>query len=57
MSKKTFNLVTAIIGGVQAIGVAIVTYTEPAYTTAINGAIVILGTAAVEVCNLFTKAD
>lgn len=57
MSKKTFNLVTAIIGGVQAIGVAIVTYTEPAYTTAINGAIVILGTAAVEVCNLFTKAE
>lgn len=57
MSKKSFNLITAIIGGVQAIGVAIVTYTEPAYATAINGAIVILGTAAVEVCNLFTKAE
>lgn len=57
MSKKTFNLITAIVGGVQAIGVAIVTYTEPAYATAINGAIVIFGTAAVEVCNLFTKAE
>lgn len=57
MSKKTFNLITACIGGVQAVGVAIVTYTEPAWATAINGAIVIIGTAAVEVCNLFTKAE
>lgn len=57
MSKKTFNLVTAIVGGVQAIAVAAVTYAEPAYASAINGAIVIVGTAAIEICNLFTKAE
>ena len=55
MSKKTFNLVTGIIGAVQTIGVAIVTYTEPGYATAINSAIVIAGTAAIEICNLFVK--
>ena len=55
MSKKTFKLVTAIIGAVQAVGVAIVTYAEPAYATAINSAIVIAGTAAIEICNLFVK--
>ena len=55
MSKKTFNLVTGIIGAVQAMGVAIVTYTEPGYATAINSAIVIAGTAAIEICNLFVK--
>jgi len=54
MSKKVFNLVTGIIGALQTIGVAIVTYTEPAYATAINSAIVIAGTAAIEICNLFT---
>lgn len=54
MSKKVFNLVTGIIGALQTIGVAIVTYTEPAYATAINLAIVIAGTAAIEICNLFT---
>ena len=57
MSKKTFNLVTGIIGAVQAAGVAIVTYAEPAYATAINSAIVIAGTAIIEICNLFTKSE
>ena len=55
MDKKTFNLVVGIIGGVQAIAVAIVTYANPAYATAINSAIVIAGTAAVEICNLFVE--
>ena len=55
MSKKTFNLVTGIIGAVQAAAVAIVTYTEPSYATAINSATVIAGTAAIEICNLFVK--
>ena len=57
MSKKTFNLVTGIIGGLQTIGVAIVTYTNPEYATAINSAIVIAGTAAIEICNLFTSKE
>ena len=55
MSKKMFALVSGIIGGLQAIGVAIVTYTNPEYATAINSAIVIVGTAAIEACNLFVK--
>ena len=57
MSKKTFTFVTGIIGGLQTIGVAIVTYTEPAGATAINSAIVIAGAAAIEICNLFVKND
>ena len=55
MSKKTFNLITGIIGGVQAIAVAVVTFTEPEYATAINGAIVIIGTAVIEACSQFVK--
>lgn len=54
MSKKVFNLVTGIVGALQTIGVAIVTYTNPEYATAINSAIVIAGTAIIEICNLFT---
>lgn len=50
-----FALVSGIVGGIQAIGVAIVTYTSPEYATAINSAIVIAGTAIIEICNLFVK--
>ena len=57
MSKKTFNLITGIIGALQTIGVAIVTYTNPEYATAINSAIVIAGAAAIEICNLFTPSE
>ena len=55
MSKKLFALLSGIVGGLQAIGVAVVTYTSPEYATAINSAIVIAGTAIIECCNLFTK--
>ena len=57
MSKKVFNLVTAIAGALQAVGVAVVTYTSPEYATAINSAVVIAGTAIIEICNLFTKEE
>ena len=57
MSKKTFNLVTGIVGALQTIGVAVVTYTSPEYATAINSAIVIAGTAIIEICNLFTTKE
>lgn len=53
MSKKVFNLVTGIVGALQTIGVAVVTYASPEYATAINSAIVIAGTAIIEICNLF----
>ena len=57
MSKKTFNLVTGIVGGVQAIAVAVVTYCSPEYATAINSAIVVIGTAVIEACSQFVKAE
>ena len=57
MSKKMFALVSGIVGGLQTIGVAIVTFTNPEFATAINSAIVIAGTAAIEICNLFQKDE
>ena len=48
MSKKTFQLISGIVGGVQAIAVAVVTYTSPEYAAAINGAVVIIGTAVID---------
>lgn len=57
MSKKTFQLVSAIVGGVQAIAVAVITYTSPEYATAINGAIVVIGTAVIEACSQFVKPE
>lgn len=55
MTKKMFNLVTGIIGGVQTIAVAVVTYCSPEYATAINSAIVVIGTAIIEACSQFVK--
>lgn len=52
-----FNLVTGIVGALQTIGVAVVTYAEPSYATAINSAIVIVGTAIIEACSQFVKAE
>ena len=57
MSKKVFALVTGIVGGLQTIGVAVVTYTGPEFATAINSAIVIAGGAIIEICNLFTTPE
>ena len=57
MSKKTFNLCTACVGGVSTIASAVVTYVQPAYATAIVGAIGIAATAAIEILNLFTKSE
>ena len=55
MTKKMFNLVTGIIGGVQAIAVAVVTYCSPEYAAAINSTIVAVGTVAIEACSQFVK--
>ena len=57
MSKKMFALVSGIIGGLQTIGVAIVTYTSPENATIINSAIVAAGAAIIEICNMFVKAE
>lgn len=57
MSKKAFQLVSGIVGALQTIGVAIVTYVSPEYATAINSAIVIAGTAVIEICTQFVKEE
>lgn len=55
MSKKTFTLITGLVGALQTAGVAVVTYTAPEMATAINSAIVVIGTAIIEACNQFVK--
>jgi hypothetical protein len=55
MSKKLFNLIVGIIGGVSAIAIAIVTFVQPAYCVAINAAIPIATTAITEILSLFVK--
>ena len=57
MSKKMFALISGIVGGLQTVGVAVVTYTSPEYATAINSAIVVAGAAIIECCNLFVKPE
>lgn len=57
MKKKTFALVSGIIGGLQTIGVAVVTFMQPEYAAAINSSIVIAGTAAIEICTQFVKQE
>ena len=52
-----FTLVTGLIGALQTAGVAIVTYTSPENATAINSAIVVIGTAIIEACNMFVKEE
>lgn len=52
-----FGLVSGIVGALQTAGVAIVTYTSPEYATAINSAIVILGTAIIEACSMFVENE
>ncbi len=57
MSKKVFALISGIVGGLQTIGVAVVTYTSPEHATAINSSIVIAGAAIIEICNLYVKPE
>ena len=56
MSKKTYNLIAGIIGGVEVIAIAIITFIHPSYAVAINASVGIVGTAAIEVCSQFVKA-
>ena len=57
MSKKVFNLVVGVTGGVAAIASAVVAYVQPAYTPQIVAAIGIGSTAVTEICSLFVKAE
>lgn len=57
MSKKVYNLVVAIVGGVSTIAIGVVTFINPAYAVAINSSIGIGATAAIEICGQFVKAE
>lgn len=57
MTKKTFQFVTAIVGGLQTVAVGAVTYFTPEHAMTINGAIVIIGTAIIEACAQFVKPE
>ena len=55
MNKKTFTLVSSVIGGAATIASAVVTFINPAYSPAIVASIGIVATAAVDVCAQFVK--
>lgn len=57
MSKKTFNLITGISGGVATITSAVIAYLQPEYTPAIIGAVGIVETTVVEICSLFLNKE
>ena len=59
MSKKTFQYVTAIIGGIQTIAIGSVTYFLDDKTLAmeINGSIAVVATAIETVCAKFVKDE
>lgn len=44
-----------LIGATQASSITLVTYFSPKYSVAINSSIVIVSTAAIEVCSQFIK--
>jgi hypothetical protein len=55
MSKKIYNLVVGISGGVATIACAVVAFLDPAYESAIIASIGVLETAIVEICSKFVK--
>lgn len=57
MKKKTYALITAIIGGAATIAVGIVTFIDPQYAIAINSGIGIAATAALEICAGFVETN
>lgn len=57
MSKRTFQLVTGIVGGATAIAIAVVSYIQPENMAAINSAISIAGTAVMEICSQFVESE
>lgn len=55
MQRKTFNLITGVVGGIATIATAVVTFINPAFAVAINASIGIAATAIVEICAQFVK--
>ena len=57
MSRKTFNLITGISGGVATIAGAVIAFIQPPFTPAIVGAVGVVETAIVEICSLFLDKE
>lgn len=57
MTKKVYNLIVGIIGGLSTIAIAVVTFINPAFAVAINASIGIGATAICEICAQFVKAE
>ena len=57
MSKKMYNQVVGITGGVAAIASAVVTYFNPEYAVQTVAAIGVGSTAVTEICSLFVKSE
>lgn len=57
MSKKVYNLVVAVTGGVTAIACGVVSYLDLSYAPAIISSIGIVETAVIEVCTQFVKPE
>jgi len=59
MTQKQYKLATAIVGGIETLAVGLITYfvQDTALSAKIDAAIVIAGTAALEICQLFVKPE
>lgn len=57
MSKKVFELVVGVSGGIATVASAIVAYLNPAYEPAIIASIGVVETAIVEICSKFVKEE
>ena len=55
MTKKTYNLIVGVAGGLSTIAVAVVTFFNPSNAVAINAGIGIGSTAVIEICSKFVK--
>ena len=57
MSKRIFNFIVGITGGLCAIAAATVALVEPPYMPAILASIPVAETAIVEICSKFVKEN
>lgn len=55
MSKKTYNLVIAVTGGLATLAVSVITCLNPSNAVQINASIVIAETAVLGICNQFVN--
>lgn len=57
MSKKMYRLIVGVSGGISAIAVAVVTFVDPEYASAINASIAVVEAGISEICSFFVKNE